>query len=59
MTKLWCYVEGERNFFSVSISPDQTIYGLKKQIKEERSNLFLGVDAAIIALSKVCYFYSD
>ncbi len=25
MTKLWCYIGGERNIFGVTISPDRTI----------------------------------
>ena len=27
---LWCYIEGERDIFSVSISPSDTIDRLKK-----------------------------
>ncbi len=55
MTKLWYYIEGGSEIFSISISPDHTIHDLREQIKEERSNL-LGVNAASLTLSEVRYY---
>ena len=36
MTKLWCYIEGECNIFSVSISPNRTIDALKNKVHDEQ-----------------------
>ena len=36
MTELWCYIEGKRGIFSISISPDCTFDALKKRIHDEQ-----------------------
>ena len=56
MINLWCYIEGERHLFNVSISPDRTIHNLKKEIhKQGRSSLFVGCDPIQLTLTRVCY----
>ena len=37
MTKLWCYIQGKRDYFRVYISRDSTIYDLKEQIYNEQN----------------------
>ena len=58
MTKLCVYIEGQREIFGVTISPNNTIYVLKEQIKEKWSNLLLRVDAPTLTLTKVRYMIS-
>ncbi|KAF8490351.1 hypothetical protein F5888DRAFT_1129431 [Russula emetica] len=41
MTELWCYIQGERDYFRVSISPNHTINDLKKQIYDEQLVQFI------------------
>jgi hypothetical protein len=58
MAVLWCYVEGEHNIFSVSISPDDTsstIDALKKQIYDEQVKFIVACGSARLTLTKVCY----
>jgi len=52
MTKLWCYIEGERTTFSVTISPDCTVDDLKKQIHNVES---LECGPRRLTLTKVRY----
>jgi Crinkler effector protein N-terminal domain len=52
MIKLWCYTEGRRDIFSISISPDRTIDDLKKQIYDEQ---VVGCGSAKLTLTKVRY----
>ncbi len=39
---LWCYVKGGHNYFPVSISPNHSIYELKRQIYAVGDNSFVG-----------------
>ena len=56
MTVLWCYIEGKRNIFSVTISPDCTIYTLKTQIYEaERIQFISQCSPSDLTLTKVHY----
>ncbi len=55
MTELWCYIEGQCDIFSVSISPHFDIDDLAGQIKEQWSHLLLRVDAGSLTLTKVRY----
>ncbi len=55
MTKLCCYVEGKRDIFGVSISPNSTIYDLKKKIYNAGSRTFVECDPMDLTLIKVCY----
>ena len=52
---LWCYIEGDNTCFLVIVSPTITIHALKEKIKEERTNLLQGIDAASLTLTKVRY----
>ena len=52
---LWCYVEGDRNYFSVSIPPNHSIHELKTRIYAKRNNSFVGCDAMDLNLAKVRY----
>ena len=58
MTELWGYIEGHRDIFTVTISPNSTIYALKEQMKEKWSNPLLRVDAPTLTLTKVRYMIS-
>jgi len=53
--KLWCYIEGDRSYFNVSILSSQTIYDLQKRIHDERKKHFDRCDAADLILKKVRY----
>ena len=56
MIKLWCYIEGDRDVFSVSISPNDFIDDLKKQIYNKGSRRhFVGFDPSDLTLTKVRY----
>ena len=53
--KLTCLVEGERSTFSVLVSHTCDVDELKENIyQKRRNNLFRGIDAADLLLSKVC-----
>ncbi|KAH9964146.1 kinase-like domain-containing protein [Russula dissimulans] len=51
--KFWCCLEGDPNYFYVSVSPSQMVYDLKKRIFEERRNFFNGLDASDLILTKI------
>jgi hypothetical protein len=57
---LWCYVEGDETVFDlvfdVIASSTISISKLRQTIKEKRSNILQGIDAASLTLSKVRYF---
>ena len=56
MTELWCYIEGERDIFSVSVSPNHTIDDLKKKIcNEQHSKLTVQCSPSDLILKKVRY----
>lgn len=56
MNELWCYIEGERDIFSVSMSPNHTIDDLKKQIcDEQHSKLIAQCSPSDLTLKKVRY----
>ena len=57
MTELWCYVEGQRDIFPVSISPSCRIDDLKSEIytSNKGSRSFDGCDPRDLTLMKVCY----
>jgi Crinkler effector protein N-terminal domain len=55
MIKLWCYTEGRRDVFSISISPDRIIDDLKKQIYDEQVKSIVGCGSARLTLTKVRY----
>src|SRR5712675_492226 len=52
--KLWCYLEGDRLYFSVLISPSETIDDLKKLIYKAKEKSF-GCNAVDLILKKVRY----
>ena len=52
MFDLWCYIQGKRDYFRVSISRDSTIDQLKREIRRE---FFAGRDAPDLNLTKVRY----
>jgi len=54
-SKLWYYVHGEPDVSSVSVSPNETIDDLKKNIHNDAPNSFIGCDAKHLILTKVCY----
>jgi hypothetical protein len=54
--KLWCYVEGKCDIFSVDVSSDSTIDDLKNEIYIKVSKSFAGCDPMDLTLTKVCYF---
>jgi hypothetical protein len=56
MMELWCYIEGKRDVFSVSIPPNRRIDNLKNEIYNKRSRSFVGCDPKDLTLTKVCYF---
>jgi Crinkler effector protein N-terminal domain len=53
LTKLWCYIEGDRKIFSVVISPGQPIADLKEDIYKQGS--FVGCNPKDLILVKVRY----
>ncbi|KAH9963845.1 hypothetical protein BC827DRAFT_1154326 [Russula dissimulans] len=59
--KLWCCVEGDPNYFRVSVSPSQFIDDLKKQIYNEKAQYFarLRVGAPSLMLTKVDVAFDD
>jgi len=60
MTELWCNIEGERDIFSVSISPHLAIHHLKKQIYNKGSSRsFVGCDPKDLTLTKVDVNYNE
>jgi hypothetical protein len=50
---IWCYIEGEHNYFFVSISPGDTVGDLQEQILAKNRNSLEGYDAAHLNLIKV------
>jgi hypothetical protein len=56
MVRFWCYIEGQSDYFSTSISPDKLIDDLKKQIYTEQQMRFIvQCTPANLTLTKVCY----
>ena len=57
MIVLWCCIEGERDIYSVSISPTHTIIDLKNEIYNgsSSSRSFVGCGAKDLTLRKVRY----
>ena len=55
MFDLWCYIQGKRNYFGVSISRDSRIDHLKDEIYKKGSEFFAGRDAPDLNLTKVRY----
>jgi hypothetical protein len=53
MTELWCHIEGERDYFRVSISPNHTIHDLKEKIYDEQVRFIVECDSGRLALTKV------
>ena len=54
--KLWCYIEGQRTYFEVSISPHCDVDDLKTQIFTEGfGKPFVRCNATDLTLTKVCY----
>ena len=54
--ELWCYVEGQRDIFSVSISCRDTIDRLRTEIHNKGSSrFFVGYDPMDLILTKVRY----
>jgi hypothetical protein len=51
--RLWCWVLGDSNAFSIVIENTQTIDDLKDAIKKKNSNTFEKVDAHRLDLWKV------
>ena len=45
MIKLFCWIFGDRQLFAVKISPDETVFDLKKAIVNEKPNRLQGIDA--------------
>ena len=52
MIKLFCWIFGDPKPFSVKISPDDTVYDLKKAIVTEKPNRLQGIDADSLRLWK-------
>ena len=52
---LWYYIDRERDFSSVSVSPNETIDDLKKKIHRDVPTSFSGCDAKHLILTKVRY----
>jgi hypothetical protein len=53
--KLWCYIEGERDVFRLSISPGDAIDNLKKKIYDEQAKFIFECGSARLILKKVHY----
>ena len=54
--ELWCFIEGEKQAFSVTAPSDLFISDLKERIKAEKENTLRCVDASNLILWKVRYF---
>ena len=52
MIKLFCWIFGDREPFSVKISPDETVDELKKAIVANKPNRLQGIDADSLCLWK-------
>jgi Crinkler effector protein N-terminal domain len=52
MIKLFCWIFGDRELFAVKISPDETVFDLKKAIVAEKPNRLQGIDADSLRLWK-------
>ena len=52
MIKLFCWIFGDRELFAVKISPDETVFDLKKAIVAEKPNRLQGIDADSLCLWK-------
>jgi len=52
--KLWCYFDGDTSYFSVFISPSETIDDLRKLIYKEKDKS-IGCNAVDLTLTKVRY----
>jgi hypothetical protein len=55
ITKLWCHIEGDRDFFGVSISPRHTVDGLKKQIYDEHVRFIVECGSARLSHKGALY----
>jgi len=56
MPVLWCYIEGQRDIFNVSISPECTVHDLKKQIyNEEHVQSIVHCTPSSLTITKVRY----
>jgi len=53
--KLWYYIHGQPGLLRVSVSPNETIFELKKKIHTDSPNSFAGCDAVNLILTKVRY----
>ena len=53
---LWCIVKDTSSAFKVSVSMDENVGRLKKEIKKEKANKFKDCDADDLTLFKVCIF---
>ncbi len=56
-TKVWCYIEGQRDTFSVSTLYNGTVEKLKQQIYNQDVHFFTHrkLDASRLTLTKVRY----
>ena len=51
--ELWCYLEGSKDYFLVSIPITQSIDSLRRKVYTEQNNLFIGYADAHLVLMKV------
>ena len=51
--KVWCAIIGKELVFSIQINKTQTVYDLKKRIKEKVPSTLASIDAASLKLYKV------
>jgi len=51
---LWCYFEGSKDYFPVSIPITQYIDSLKEKIHMEQNEIFTGYAYPTLILFKVC-----
>jgi Crinkler effector protein N-terminal domain len=55
MTELWCYIEGKRDYFGVTISPKSTIDNLKTEIYNKYVQFIVQCSRSDLLLMKVHY----
>ncbi len=55
MTVLWCYIERQRDIFSVSIPPHHSIHDLKKKIYNEHVQSIIQCQPSDLTIIKARY----
>ena len=53
--QLWCYIEGQRTYVKVFISPREIVEELMKQIYDQHAKFIVECSYTSLILTKVCY----